>query len=421
MKKFGNYKTFVIAVIILGIFLRFYRLPDLTSFSYEQALALESSGKMVQTGKISLIGSEYFIRQTSSSHSFFSSGAYLYPLSLVQLIFGYDPIYPAILFTTLNLCAGIGLFFLVDKYFKKPQGLVVLTLFMFSPMMIQASRTVWHVYLLVPIIVFSIWMYQRFLNSINPLELFLLGISLGLGFGIHISYILAIAFFFIACLYRLLKKQKLIYLTPLVVGILIGYFPLVLFDLRHNFYNTSTMLTFLWEMLTTKKSGFSFETYHFIFLMIPIYILLSQALQKFVPTKIIVPLLLLYITLSFPSWHIFDSYAPGMPNGTNLHTMKYISSLIAKDAPMEFSVASIVDGETRAENLRYLLEFVDKKTPLASDKYPEAETLYVVSYLDQDPLSKSVWELDSIKPAKAVNTWQINDLIKITKLERERH
>jgi hypothetical protein len=124
-----KYKILVIVVIIFGIFLRLYRLPDLTSFSYEQALALEASGKMIQTGKISLIGVEYFIRQTSLNHSFFNSAAYLYPLSLTQLIFGFDPIYPTILFSILNIATGVGLFFLVDKYFKKPLGIIALSLF----------------------------------------------------------------------------------------------------------------------------------------------------------------------------------------------------------------------------------------------------------------------------------------------------
>ena len=108
----------LISIIILGIFIRFYRLPELLSFSYEQALALESSGQMVRTGKISLIGVEYFIRRTSAGHSFFNSAFYLYPLSVIQWIFGFDPLVTTIFFTTLNLLAVVGLYFLVKKYFS---------------------------------------------------------------------------------------------------------------------------------------------------------------------------------------------------------------------------------------------------------------------------------------------------------------
>lgn len=413
-----RYKILVFAVIIIGIFLRFYRLPELTSFSYEQALALEASGKIVQTGKISLIGTEYFIRQTSLSHSFFNSGFYLYPLSLIQFVFGFDPIAPAILFATLNILAGVGLFFLVDKNFKKPTGLITLILFMFSPSMVQISRTVWHVYLLVPIAVMAIWSYFQFLENLKPLWLILLGFSLGLGFGMHISFAIAGIIIFFTLLKRLMKKHKFVYFLYLFLGVLIGYSPLVLFDVRHSFYNLSTMLTFLIEIFSSNKSGFSFEPYHFIFLLIPLFIILAKGMLKLFSPKTTVLLLLLYITISFPGWHLSDVYPSGMPKGTNLEIIKQISSLVTKDAPEKFEIASIVDGETRAENLRYLLEYVDKKPPMAFDKYPEANVLYVVSYIGQDPLTKSVWEINSIKPAKVSNVWQINDLIKLSKLEK---
>ncbi len=413
-----RYKILVFAVIIIGIFLRFYRLPELTSFSYEQALALEASGKIVQTGKISLIGTEYFIRQTSLSHSFFNSGFYLYPLSLIQFVFGFDPIAPAILFATLNILAGVGLFFLVDKNFKKPTGLITLILFMFSPSMVQISRTVWHVYLLVPIAVMAIWSYFQFLENLKPLWLILLGFSLGLGFGMHISFAIAGIIIFFTLLKRLMKKHKFVYFLYLFLGVLIGYSPLVLFDVRHSFYNLSTMLTFLIETFSSNKSGFSFEPYHFIFLLIPLFIILAKGMLKLFSPKTTVLLLLLYITISFPGWHLSDVYPSGMPKGTNLEIIKQISSLVTKDAPEKFEIASIVDGETRAENLRYLLEYVDKKPPMAFDKYPEANVLYVVSYIGQDPLTKSVWEINSIKPAKVSNVWQISDLIKLSKLEK---
>jgi len=107
-----------------------------------------------------------------------------------------------------------------------------------------------------------------------------------------------------------------------------------------------------------------------------------------------------------------------MPTGTNLQTLRQLSTIIAQNAPPEYEIASILDGETRAENLRYFLNYVDHKPPMPSDKYPEAKTLFVVSYLDQDPLTKSVWELDSIKPAEVSQEWKINELIKLTKLEK---
>src|SRR3989339_2088354 len=96
-----------VIVVLLGTLVRFFRLPELASFSYEQALALEASGQMVQTGKLSLIGVEYFIRQTSTGHSFFNSAFYLYPLAIMQKLFFFFNFAATPEFTPLPLPAAI--------------------------------------------------------------------------------------------------------------------------------------------------------------------------------------------------------------------------------------------------------------------------------------------------------------------------
>ena len=413
-----KYKFLIIVILIIGIIIRFYRLPDLTSFSYEQALALESAGQMVQTGKISLVGVEYFIRQTSAGHSFFNSAFYLYPISLVQLIFGHDPIYQALLFSLLNIFAGWVLYYLASKYLGKRIGLYTLVIFMFSPTMVDISRTVWHIYLLIPITVLSLFFLFRSYYETKPLNLILLGFFLGLGFGIHISFILGVAIGLALSFYYLFLMRKIKLFGLLLFGVLLGNFPMIIFDLRHNFYNLRTMITFLMETLSNHQSGFSFEYYHFLYLLVPLYLLAAILMKKFFIPKTAGLLLILYVLISYQGFHLGDKYPAGMPKGTSLNIIKKISSIIAADAPGKYEVASIIDGETRAENIRYLLKYVNKKTPMGSDQYPNADILYVVSYTDQEPLTKSVYEIDSLKPAKIDNTWQINDLIKLTKIGR---
>ncbi|EKD52968.1 MAG: hypothetical protein ACD_61C00186G0005 [uncultured bacterium] len=408
----------LISIIVLGIFIRFYRFPELLSFSYEQALALEASGKMVQTGKISLIGVEYFIRQTSAGHSFFNSAFYLYPLTISQKIFGYDPLITTVFFAILNIAAGIGLYFFLEKYLHRFVATSVLALYLFSPTMVDISRSIWHVNLLAPVTVLSIWLIYKSITSLKPIWFILLGLSLGLGAGFNISFALGTLIVLFYCGVFLLKKHKLLYLIYIFIGIILGNLPTLLFDLRHNFYNTVTFLTFLSETFTTHNTGFSFAPYHFIYFLVPIFILLPIVLSRLLPSSLVSLSVLLYILVSIPGWGLANQYPKGMPAGTNLETIKKLSHIIALDSQTDFEVASILDGETRAENIRYFLEFVDNKPSMSADKYPEAKALYVVSYLDQDPLTKSVWELDSIRPARISQEWKINELIKLTKLEK---
>ncbi|KKT40361.1 hypothetical protein A3K29_03115 [Candidatus Collierbacteria bacterium RIFOXYB2_FULL_46_14] len=407
-----------VIVVLLGTLVRFFRLPELASFSYEQALALEASGQMVQTGKLSLIGVEYFIRQTSTGHSFFNSAFYLYPLAIMQKLFGFDPLVTTVLFTVLNILSGIGLYLVVRRYFTPVAAKTALTLFMFSPIMVNISRSIWHVYLLVPVTVCSIWLLYTSTRTPKPVWFGLLGVVLGFGFGLNISYVLALMTGLIMCSFILYQKHKLGYLIYLLLGMVLGNLPTVIFDLRHNFYNTYTFATFLSEMFSGTKTGFSFEPYHFLYFLIPIFILISIVITRQLSKRLVYSVLALYVLISIPGWHLTVKYPQGMPDGTNLQTLRHISSIISQDSSSEFEVAAILDGETRAENLRYFLTYVDHKLSMSADKYPEAKTLYVVSYLDQDPLTKSVWELDSIKPAKVAREWNINELIKLTKLEK---
>ena len=284
--------------------------------------------------------------------------------------------------------------------------------------MIDFSRSVWHVHLLVPVMAMVIWLLFKSLHPPKPLWLVWLGFTLGLGFGFNVSFVLALAIALIICGYLLFQKHKPGYLYYVFAGVVLGNLPTLIFDLRHHFYNTITFLTFLLEMFSGPKTGFSFEPYHFIYLLVPIFILTSIILSRYLPKSLTVFFLAIYVLISVPGWRLGSKYPKGMPAGTNLQTIRQISSLITQDAHSDYEVASILDGETRAENLRYFLSYVDGKPSMPSDKYPDAKLLYVVSYLDQDPLTKHVWELDSIKPANISQVWKINKLIKLSKLEK---
>lgn len=413
-----KYKILIICIIILGIFIRLYRFPELVNFSLEQTLALDTAGDMVKTGKITLVGIEYFIRQTSAGHSFFNSAFYLYPISLTQLIFGFDPITSTLVFTLLNLLSGIGIFFLAKKLNGDRAGLVSATLFMFSSTMVNISRTVWHVYLLIPITVLVIWTAIKIKENLKPIYVLILGFFLGLGFGIHISYTVPLALFSLFLIKYLYHKKKLSYLFLFVLGLGLGNLPAIVFDLRHNFYNLTTTITFLYEGLVRRESGFSFESYHFLYLLVPIYIWGAKILVKLFNMKTLVLILILYLALSAPKWNLTSKYPTGMTLGTNLNTLKQIAEIISTDTQSEFEVASITDGQTRAENIRYILKFLKNKPSMGYDKYPDADVLYVISFTDQNPLDKSVWEINSIKPAGITKEWKINNLVKLSKIQR---
>ncbi len=65
----------------------------------------------------------------------------------------------------------------------------------------------------------------------------------------------------------------------LVVGFVIGFFPLILFELRNHFYNLNTILLILAHETNT-RANFIFNTFYFISLLPFFFYIVSIILRK---------------------------------------------------------------------------------------------------------------------------------------------
>lgn len=407
-------------IIILGAFVRYYRFVDLMNFSYGQGNALNLSGEMIAKQRPALISQLYKIRETPSGHSFFHSGAYLYPLAPLQLLFDYDPVPITAVFALINIASAVGLFFVIKKFFNHNVALFALTLFLFSPAMVAYSRFIWHVNLLIPIITLSIYYFLTSRQKSRNYHYLVLGICSGLGFGIHIGFAIPGIFLFFWTVSKSLKYKNLSLVPLFFLGLLIGNLPIVIFDLRNHFYNTLTMLEFLTSLgQGTQKGGFTFENYHFISLLVPAFLVGGIVLDKLKKINIFIPVFILiaYLGYSAPLWNLNSPYPIEMASGWNYSGLKKAAAIIATDnPPAKYEIASIIDGETRSTNMRYLLTYLYRQPPMGVADYPQAEVLYVIARQDQDPVNYKVWEINTIKPVEVSATWPLQNDIYLYKL-----
>lgn len=109
-----------------------------------------------------------------------------------------------------------------------------------------------------------------------------------------------------------------------------------------------------------------------------------------------------------------------MPLGWNVEGQKLAAELISKDmnSNQRYNIASTIDGDIRSMPIRYLLE-TKGKTPLDVEKYPESQTIFLISRDDEKAISNyTVWEVSSFKPFNITNVAEIQNGIFLYKLTK---
>ena len=129
---------------------------------------------------------------------------------------------------------------------------------------------------------------------------------------------------------------------------------------------------------------------------------------------------LIFITSSLTNLNLARMEGYTMPNGWNLVGQKKSVELIKadEDSSFDFNVASVLDGDTRAMPIRYLLS-TNNKHPLGVETYPSSKTIYLISRDNKDTILKySVWEVSSFSPFNVINLGEIQNGIFLYKLKK---
>src|SRR3990170_7564978 len=115
-------KLLLIILIVLGFFLRVWRLSDLMGFDYDQEVAMEAVERIL-SGKLTLIG-----QQTSIGGVFIGPG-YYYLLALFYWLFGKDPIGWGVMVAMIAVATMTMLFLLTRKLFGKTTAFLALAIY----------------------------------------------------------------------------------------------------------------------------------------------------------------------------------------------------------------------------------------------------------------------------------------------------
>ena len=393
----------IIFLFIVGLFFRLYNFPDRLIFGPEQGISfLTSAGNLT---KFSLLGETNLQRATTDSHIPFHGASYSYLILPLLLIFNFRVLPVTLIFALLNIFTAWVFYLVTKKLFGKPMAVLSLFFFLFSSVMIHHSLFAWILNPLPLLGVLTLWRLSLlYLDNKKLLPVFWIGFMSGLGFGLQNLYLPFGIFLFILII--LLSKKKFSSMVIFPVGAIIGNLPMVLFDIRHDFYHVRTMWQYFLDVTSHRISGFT-DYYHFLYLfpyLFIFYAFISLICYRIYKPLVYIPLIIfLYFNLGSPMVNLKQS--TGMPSRITLATLETASSLIAQDTPPEkFNVATLWDFDTRSHPMRYLLRYYYGLTAQPVEEYKNIDALYVFSPAIYDLDNPQVWELQSFFP------YQVSDL-----------
>lgn len=255
-----KHKTFIglTLIMILAAGIRFFRMYDLAVFLADQAYD--------STQVLNILRGDFTLLGPISSVGGFYNGPIVYYLMLPFFwILNADPISGTVFQTCLSV-ATIPLIYLIGKKLKNAQvGLIASFLFAISPLMVEYSRAAFNSF---PAIFFStliIYAYLHLLEKFSLKKILCIGILLG--FVVQMHY-LTIALVGLVFLYPPFFQKKLVsfkYYFLLILGIVIGFSPFLLFEVKHQFFNTKLIL----QYFTSTKNSTEPRSLFYIFQVWP--------------------------------------------------------------------------------------------------------------------------------------------------------
>lgn len=230
-------------LLVLGFVLRLYRLPDWLYFTMDEERDAFIVKRILVNHKLTLIG--------GSVPGGIYVGPGLYYLSVIPMfLFKLNPIGLGITASFLGVFSIWLIYKAGEKIFNYKVGLISAALFSTSFLMVIYNRHYWPLTpgpIVALITLFSL--YQIIKNKRYKFS-YLLAVILAVGLqsdpsNFTLLILTAVSWWF----YRLPVKRKEVIFSSLIL--VFSNFPLVLFDLRHDFLNTRALI----KLLSFKDSG----------------------------------------------------------------------------------------------------------------------------------------------------------------------
>ncbi|MBI4136999.1 glycosyltransferase family 39 protein, partial [Candidatus Roizmanbacteria bacterium] len=269
--KFDRTKMLLGGILIVAFLLRIYRVYDLTEFLGDQGRESIVLYNAWHTGTLPLIGPPVSTGQHLGP-------VYYYLIAPFFFLAGFSPMGPIILMIILDTVTVLLLFRFNTKLFSRNTALIMSFLYATSPLIVQASRTVWNP---TPIPFFTtllaIGLYDfvknRKFNRL-PLSLALLGVLVQLHYSTLILIPLTVTLVVYAWVQY--RKDRVELINNSILGIVLFFvliLPFLLHESQNDWQNIRSLAIFASSQSTTPLrtdlKDTMFVTQHLVNFIVP--------------------------------------------------------------------------------------------------------------------------------------------------------
>lgn len=225
-------------IILLGAFLRFWKIEEWQYFSYDQARDYLIIKRIILDHKLTLVG------PTVLAPGVYLPPFYYYSLIPVLLISEFHLVGPDVYTAFLGTMSILIFFLLVKDLFGKKPALLSSLIFSLNPYLIHSSRHAWNpntIYFFTLLFALS---FERYLFDRKRNCLILASFCLSWAINLHYTALMLLPLLIFLWIkeFNQEKLSRQLLLSWFIFLFFIS--PIFLFELRHNFPNTKGILTF---------------------------------------------------------------------------------------------------------------------------------------------------------------------------------
>lgn len=406
--------------IVVFILIRSINFIWSLNFSGDQAIFSMEALKIFRTGKPVLLGPP-FSANLNGRYAF--QGPMIFYELLFFLILGkFDPVVSSYIFMVFCGLMIIPLYYGAKMLINKRSALIIVAVYTLLPYYIDFSRFLWNPifqFSLIPLLFLLMGLYKQKKTNLRFLALSTL---LGIMLQYHYQFALIILGLFIYYFFIVKVHPKLIGLY--VLGLSIGFSPLILFELRNNFYNIRTLILFAQHWATLDKPGGTNRGHYFLSISLMTILLFlglfHQKLAKIKSKQFKALFLLLVLAIAIYDLFIYSpkpktAFWSSSENWN--YPAEYTAYQIIKEQNLkDFNVSNLA-YDTLAQVPKYLLQRDNVQINYV-DYYHNRYLFVIEDNKKKDFMSDPAYEVASFRPYTTLKAWKINDYYSMYLVER---
>jgi hypothetical protein len=252
--KLHKYLILLFLILLVALFIRTYEIHRLSIFIADQAI-MSTETLNILRGNFTLLGPK------ASIAPLFFGPIVFYLMTPYYFLFNGYPLAGTVFQTSLQIFS-IPLVYFIGKKVKNEQvGLIAAFLFAISGLFVEYSRASFNTTTALSFSTVIIFLFFSILNKYTSWKVLVMGILIGCMIQMNfitVSLPLTIATFPFL-FYRQLRTFK--FFLFLILGTVIGFSPYIIFEIRHDFYNTQAMIAYLFHGGSGKTKSVMYVLY----------------------------------------------------------------------------------------------------------------------------------------------------------------